>query len=311
MPNTDLILVLESLGYTTREASFLYLVAVHSGYFLRRQFDYFIDRQKGAISQNLLEKARLAGHIAVLDYRQGRHVYHLFFRPFYRLLGNPDSQNRRRKGDASIRARLIALDYVLENSNEHHFESDEEKICYFSEARSMSGDIFLDSRNRLFPLLQSVQISVADRTQLAISPVRFAFIDEGLLTTTKFARFLRAAQPLLTSLRNSEVIYVATLRCNFTAAQHVFEHCFPLPASSHQQILGEGWRADSGILDAPREKTGQFRPVFTTLLFHYSYPPMQRKEYASLTTSRTLGLVDERQISGSEEDRQRRRVPPG
>ena len=44
---------------------FLYLVAVHSGYFLRRQFDYFIDRNKGAMVMRFLEKARRAGHVEI------------------------------------------------------------------------------------------------------------------------------------------------------------------------------------------------------------------------------------------------------
>ena len=44
----DPIIALESLGYTEREAAFLYLVAIHSGYFLRRQFNYFIDRRLGS-----------------------------------------------------------------------------------------------------------------------------------------------------------------------------------------------------------------------------------------------------------------------
>ena len=33
----DPISILQNVGYTEREAAFLYLVARHSGYFLRRQ----------------------------------------------------------------------------------------------------------------------------------------------------------------------------------------------------------------------------------------------------------------------------------
>ncbi len=40
----DPIPALETLGYTDREAAFLYLAAAHSDYFLRRQFDYFTNR---------------------------------------------------------------------------------------------------------------------------------------------------------------------------------------------------------------------------------------------------------------------------
>ena len=127
----DPVLALESLDYTEREAAFLYLVAVHSGYFLRRQFNYFIDREKGYIAQHFVEKARVAGHVEVIDYGQGRFVYHLFSKSIYRLLGNAESQNRRRKGDSQIRARLMALDYVQENNREHYLETDEAKRNFF------------------------------------------------------------------------------------------------------------------------------------------------------------------------------------
>lgn len=114
MPD-DPISNIQSAGYTDREASFLYLVAAHSGYFLRRQFDQFIHRHSGAIAQNFLTKAKRLGHIATLDFGQQRHVYHLFHKDFYTLLGVPDSQNRRRKGDAEIKVRLMSLDYILQH----------------------------------------------------------------------------------------------------------------------------------------------------------------------------------------------------
>jgi hypothetical protein len=34
---------LRQLGYTEREAEFLYIVAVHSGFFLQRQFMQFVE----------------------------------------------------------------------------------------------------------------------------------------------------------------------------------------------------------------------------------------------------------------------------
>ena len=64
----DPIPFLESLGYTRREAAFLYAVGMHSGYFLRRQFDACIGRVKGAISQHFLSKALRRGHIRALDF---------------------------------------------------------------------------------------------------------------------------------------------------------------------------------------------------------------------------------------------------
>jgi hypothetical protein len=151
----DPILALQTFGYTEREASFLYLVATHSGYFLRRQFDYFIDRNKGAIAQSFLEKARVARHIEVIDYGESRHVYHLFSKPIYRLLGDAESQNRRRKGDGLIRARLIAFDYVLEHDGDHYLESDEDRTHFFGRVRRISSELFSDRNETSLPTKRS------------------------------------------------------------------------------------------------------------------------------------------------------------
>jgi hypothetical protein len=269
---SDPIFALESLGYTKREAAFLYLAAVHSGYFLRRQFDYFTDRNKGSIVMRFLEKARAARHIESLDYKQGWHVYHLCCRSIYRLLGDPESQLRRRKGDAQVRARLMALDYVLENEADHFLESDADRARFFMEVRRIAPVLFMDGDARLHPLLASFPISLTDRTQPARSPMRFAFIDEGLLTVEKFLRFLSAAAPLLCAVGNFEVVYVALSAFHFEAAKAAFWNRFARVSSSSPKLFDEDARS---IVAQPRV-TLQAR--FTTLLLGYSYPILRRSE---------------------------------
>lgn len=268
----DAITALESLGYTEREAAFMYLVAVHSGYFLRRQFDYFTDRNKGALVMRFLEKARSAEHMESLDYRQGWQVYHLSSRTIYRLLGNPDSQLRRRKGDAQVRARLMALDYVLENDADHYLESDEERLRFFTEVRGVSPQLFTSDYGRLHSLLASFPVSLADRTRLAHSPVRFAFIDEGLATIEKFLRFLAVADPLLHAVGSFELVYVAGSDFNFSAARNAFWNRFSDASPRSPRLFDE----DAGsVAVQPR---AQLQARFTTLLLSYSYPRIQRSE---------------------------------
>jgi hypothetical protein len=112
--NRDPIPFIEELGYTPREATFLYAVGMHSGYFLRRQFDGYIGRVKGAISQHFLNKAERRGHIRALDYGQNRKVFHLYWKPIYRLLGDEDSQHRRVKGDLCRHLARILKEYQRE-----------------------------------------------------------------------------------------------------------------------------------------------------------------------------------------------------
>jgi hypothetical protein len=299
----DPILALQSLGYTEREASFLYLVAVHSGYFLRRQFDYFIDRNKGAIVHAFLEKARIAGHIEVIDYGEARHVYHLFSKPIYRLLGSPESQYRRRKSDGFIRGRLITLDYILENDRDHYFESDEDKTSFFADVRKIPSEFFADSDGRLFPELRTSPISVSDRTQPDTSLVRVLFADEALLSTAKFNRFLLATERLLRALMAFEVIYAASSVHNFADAETTFQNRFAPAEPAKQTNLGEDWRLDSARI-SPR--SAPLRGQFTTLLLHSSYPRIQRNELRSLATVRRLGLKRSKEIIENKVDGRKR-----
>jgi hypothetical protein len=266
----DPIAALESLGYTGREAAFLYLVAAHSGYFLRRQFDYFTDRNKGSIVMQFLRKARNNGHIEILDYGQGWHVYHLTARTLYRLVGDAESQNRRRKGDAHIRARLMALDYALENDSDHFLASESDKARFLTESRDIAPQIATPANDRFHPLLESIPISLADRTRPAQSLVRFAFIDEGMVTIKKFLRFLSVADPLLRAVGHFEVVYVSTSTFNFSDAESAFRRRF-LSAVVQRPSLFD---AESRV--TPALDSVLLRPEFTTLLLRTSFPKLRR-----------------------------------
>lgn len=122
----DAIDNLERCGYTDREATFLYMVAVHSGYFLRRQFIESVKRERGGVATSFLKKAMELGHLTALPCADGRYIYHLHSKQVYRLAGREDSQNRRLKSTPEIRRRLVALDYVLHHLGQEKFiESDE------------------------------------------------------------------------------------------------------------------------------------------------------------------------------------------
>lgn len=269
---SDPIFALQSLGYTDREAAFLYLAAAHSGYFVRRQFDYFTDRNKGSIVMRFLEKARSAGHIESLDYKQGWHVYHLCSRSIYRLVGNPESQLRRRKGDAQVRARLMTLDYVLENEGDHFLGTDADRIHFFTNIHRVAPELFADSDGRLHPLLAAFPISLTDRNRPARSPMRFAFIDEGLSTIEKFLRFLSAADLLLRVAGSFEVIYVSVSASHFEAAKAAFWSRFAKVSSPSARLFDEEVRS---VAAQPRTT---LQPRFTTLLLGYSYPTLRRSE---------------------------------
>jgi hypothetical protein len=268
----DPIPALQSLGYTDREAAFLYLVAVHSGYFLRRQFDYLIDRNKGSIVVSFLKKATAAGHIEAFDYKQGWRVYHLCSRSIYRLVDDPESQLRRRKGDTQVRARLMALDYVLENENDHYLVSEADRVRFFERVRRISPERFIDDHGRLHPLLSAFPMALADREHPTQSLVRFAFVDEGLFSIGKFVRFIGEADSLLRALGNFEMIYVALSEFNFHAARDAFRSRFFRASSRHARLF------EDDVQPRSLDHRPPLQAHMTTLLFTHSYPTILRSE---------------------------------
>jgi hypothetical protein len=270
----DPVAALESLGYTEREASFLYLAGIHSGYFLRRQFNYFIARKAGGIAQDFIDKARRLGHVDIIDYGRGNYVYHLMARSLYRLFGNAESQNRRIKSDREIRLRLMALDYVLEHSGDHFLETLEQKLGFFLEVRGVPSSLVRTRQRPQRPFMLSLPISIVDRTQPATSVVRFPFMDEALFSTRRFTRFLCELGPLMLALGSFEVIYTALASTNFLAAEAAFRNAFEMAVTRRQPTLtgfGSPFEPDSLCL----------RPLharFTTLLFDFNYPHLLRHE---------------------------------
>ncbi|HWR15489.1 MAG TPA: hypothetical protein VN577_11720 [Terriglobales bacterium] len=283
----DPIADIRSLGYTEREAMFLYLVAAHSGYFVRRQYDYFIDRVAGAIAQKLIEKTRTAGHVEVLDYCNGYRVYHLRAKTIYGLLDNPESQNRRRKGDAAIQARLIALDYVLDREEDRFLVSEAERKRFFVETRRVPLQLFTDHRGKFLPPLAVFPISLADREHPDESQVRFLFPDEGMLTIKKFRRYLDTVEPLLRALGNFELVYASSSERNFGAATEECRKRFSPQADQDAQTRFDDWRQTRAA--SPRNAV-LLRGKLTPLLYRRSYPRIRRNEPASLAASRPLPL---------------------
>jgi hypothetical protein len=120
----------------------------------------------------------------------------------------------------------MALDYVLENESDHYLEFEADRVRFFEHVRTISPRLFTDDYGRLQPLLSAFPIALVDRERPAQSLVRFAFIDEGLLSIGKFVRFLAESESLLRAIGNFEVIYVALSDFSFHAARDAFRSRF-------------------------------------------------------------------------------------
>ncbi len=219
----DPIASLESIGYLEREASFLYLVAVHSGYFLRRQYHRFAGRDGGTLVAQLLKKATHRQHIHVIECVHGWHIYHLTSKPVYEALGRRDSQNRRIKGDAHIKSRLMVLDFILANLGANLLEDSASKVDFFTTQCGISNELLPHSyAGRLMYFSDGFPVLV---TNTGIP--QFTFFDEGQVTITRFERFLKQYQPLFEALGEFELIYVTDAESSSARARVTFNRFLP------------------------------------------------------------------------------------
>jgi hypothetical protein len=124
---------LEMLGYTPRQAQFLVLVALHGGYFLRRQYVAFTGTPHGQAAVRFLAHAVSRDHVRVLPYgRQGR-VFHLYARPLYAAIGEEDNRNRRPAEWDAVIGKLMTVDFVLAHPTARFWATEAEKVALLRE----------------------------------------------------------------------------------------------------------------------------------------------------------------------------------
>ncbi|WP_446741938.1 hypothetical protein [Silvibacterium acidisoli] len=211
----DPIPVLQSAGYTEREAAFLYLAALHSGYFLRRQYLRFIERGRGALAAQFLRRAFALGHIQSIACGQARFVYHLTSTEVYAAAGLGASHHRRLKSDATIKSRLMVLDFVLDHFDEVMLDTEAVKVSHFTETRGLSESILPRSRGVTF----AEEFPVLLNKEGGLS---FSYTDEGALSASSFEHFLDRYTPLFRALPGFELLYLSDSAQNFERAHNLF-----------------------------------------------------------------------------------------
>jgi hypothetical protein len=203
---------LRAFGYTEVESRFLYLVATHSGYFTVRQFLDFAGAKSGKRNARLVEKLFGLGHASAQRFRRRSMVYHLHSRPIYDAIGKPDLRNRRGHELDYIKARLLALDYILANPEDDYFETAEAKRQYFIKRFKVPESLFLPSKDK------GKGITFADRFPLCVaypSPeympvVTFTYLDPQHRHTDAYIGHLRTYRPLFGLLPGFQFFYIST-----------------------------------------------------------------------------------------------------
>ena len=257
---------LASFGYGPLDRAFLELAAVHGGYFLRRQYEAFCDLKRGRLSTHFLRRVVSRGHVRSSEYANRTEVFHVFARPVYRAIGDEDNRNRRPRPNFSIKAKLMALDFVLANRDRRFLGTESEKVQHFC------GDLGIDEsmlpgktyRSRRSPgqtrryFVEKYPIFLAPAEGGDSSAVTsFCYVDEGVLSTSGFTSFLNRYRRLFVALRRFRLVYVAAEYRHFRSAQRAFDRFAESLAKPESRL--------------PRDAMGDYfvlRRLFETRQYH-------------------------------------------
>ena len=226
------ITALKQFGYTEREAEFLYIVAVHSGFFLQRQFTQFVGVAGRGPATYFIKKASQNQHVREhLPERGTQKIYHLFSRTVYAALGKENSRHRRpgRYGLLDkAPVRLLGLDFVLANLRREYLEEEADKVDYLTRERQISQDVLparifhgddrSETRRYFF---ENFPIFISQEG--ASTVVNFTYIEDDIRSLQTFTSFLQRYHPLFEALaKNFRLIFVSNSTQSFQFARSAF-----------------------------------------------------------------------------------------
>ncbi len=234
------IRAIQALGYSQPEAQFLRLVALHGGYFLRRQFLRCIDAQRGKRAQDFIDELIGRGHVRREVFREDRHLFRLQSKAIYGALGEEDNRNRREHQPSTVRLRLMGLDFILEHPEHRYLGTQPEKLAYFFEQRGIDAQAlparFFRSNGtvttRYFP--DGFPQFVASTNPPSVS---FVYVDDAQLTTDAFRSYLRNYQKLLEALGTVDVVFLTTSANRFLIGQKALARFWAEPGRTPCQAL--------------------------------------------------------------------------
>ncbi|MGH9486998.1 MAG: hypothetical protein ACRD04_05345 [Terriglobales bacterium] len=244
--------MLTTLGYSEREAAFLRMVAMHSGVFLTRQYMAYTGAGYGKAVHGFIAKLVTKRHGRPISYGDNQTLYHLTNKRIYRVLGIEDSNNRRARSDATLKVRLMALDFVLPDAGVRWLETEAEKIAFFAQEFGAQPGHYpgktYPARNGVarpcsryfvekFPIFNTPE--GADRGSTAKPEVAFSFIDDGQATVSSFCSFLDRYAPLMGLIPRLRLFYVTDTPTKFAPAERQFARKM---AASGDSAGSNAWR---------------------------------------------------------------------
>ncbi len=231
---------IKELGYTEAEARFLYIVAVHSGYFTLGQFRAFTKTAYGKRPTSFAQKLINRGHATVRDYMRRGSIFHLFSRTLYGQIDKDNLRNRKRHSFDFMRGRLVLLDFILANQDLNYFETEQDKVRFFCGEMGIPKDALpakvyeggLDGKPTLRYFVDKFPMFLASPFSGAPPVATLSYVDSGFETSSHFVAHLAAYHSLFRELKTFRFLYIASKDAYFQKAQERFRSLVKRPLES-------------------------------------------------------------------------------
>jgi hypothetical protein len=182
-------------------------------------------------------------------FEHNRQVFQLQYKPFYEAIGDENSRNRREHQPQTIKARLMALDFVQTHSGNSFLATEQEKgsllaTCGISEevlpAKTYGGN---NRASSIRHFVDRFPMFLTGRPNGSPGRIAFTYIDSGFETASAFVTHLGHYKPLFHALSEFDLIYVGTHRSRFGEAETTFARVIagqrqrPISASDLDRML--------------------------------------------------------------------------
>ena len=220
---------IKSFGYTEREARFLYIVAVHSGYFTQAHLRQFSGNRSGRTVRAFVKRALEEKHVKESKHQNNARVYQLTYKPMYVAIGRANIRNRREHSFDFIKTKLACLDFIIAHPHHDYFEGEADKVQYFQDhfqirPQEMPGKTYAGA-NRVpdtiryfvdkFPMF--LDEAGTGRTVLTLT-----YVDPGIGHLSDFNTHLDAYSGFLKRLPLFAFVYAGPRTAFFSKAEELF-----------------------------------------------------------------------------------------
>jgi len=298
---------LATLGFSERQTRFITLVALHSGFCLRRQYAAFAGLQPGAGVRDFLDRLVTRRLARRFGFRPDRgHVYHLHNSSIYGAIGQDDNRNRRRSSPALIARKLMLLDFVLQHQDTEWYATEADKVALFTgrfgvARSSLPRRTYRSRQTAVAPTVRHFihKLPIGLSGQPAVPSFVF------LVTDTRghaFTQFVRDHVPLLNQLTAWRIVAVAPRHIpGLTACEQAFKQLDSARAGLGDTLrelesyvaVREGLERDdlTGVSVAQIDKFREVRNRFAAAQLDSLYEQWKAKGPGILQTPEAAGLI--------------------